>query len=105
VTGEFHLLLEPLTCADGPAGHDCFPAVVVDATADGDPASHCATVSASTGTHRQCFAARSADGRYFDFGLRATLRCAAPECATGVDGASWSGIKRLYRDPGAGSRD
>jgi len=105
VSGEFLLLLEPLTCADGPTGHDCFPAVVVDASTDGDAAAHCATVSVLAGAERQCFAARSADGRYFDFGLRVGLQCVAPECATGLEDTTWSGAKRLYRDPSPASRD
>jgi hypothetical protein len=99
VQGAFHLLLEPLTCADGTIGRDCFPAVVVDATADGDPTTHCATVSAAAGLERDCFAARAADGRYFDFKLRVQVQCDVPECTSAVESATWSRLKRLYRDP------
>jgi hypothetical protein len=96
IEGGFHLLLEPLTCADGGTGHDCFPALVVDASSDGDGPAHCAVVSAAAADGRQCFAARSADGRFFDFGLRVEVGCAAPECATAVQAVTWGRVKRIY---------
>jgi len=105
VTGDFQLPLEPPTCADGAAGHDCFPAVVVDASADGEAAKHCATVNLVTGGGRECFAARSADGRYFDFGLRVDVLCEAPACTSAIETTSWSQVKHLYRDPSARSPD
>lgn len=95
VESAFHLLLEPLSCT-GPTQDDCFPALVVDGTADGDGSSHCAIVSAPAATGRACFAARSADGRYFDFALRAQLDCASPQCATAVSPSTWGGLKRLF---------
>jgi hypothetical protein len=105
VSSEFSLMLEPLSCADGAAGHDCFPAVVVDASNDAEEPAHCAMVNAPTAEGRQCLAARSADGRYFDFRLRALVACSDPACATAVVPGTWTQIKRLYRDASDRTRD
>jgi hypothetical protein len=96
IDGPFQILIEPLTWADA-EGQDCFPALVVDASADADAEAHCATVSTAAAEGRQCFAARSADGRYFDFALRAELECAASECATPVAPSTWSRVKARFR--------
>jgi hypothetical protein len=105
VDGSFALVLEPLTCADGSTAHDCFPALVVDATSDAVAGGHCALVNAPTADGRQCLAARSVDGRFFDFRLRVQATCGAPECTTAVRPGTWSDVKRLYRDPRPGSAD
>jgi hypothetical protein len=94
--GAFHLLLEPLTCADGSQGGDCFPAVIVDASSDADATEHCGVVSTAGAAGRQCLAPRSADGRFFDFGLRVQVACAAPACATAVELVPWGLVKRIY---------
>ena len=99
VGAEFYVLLEPLTCADGPGGQDCFPAIVFDTTSDNDPAAHCASLSAQTIAGRQCLAARSADGRYFDLRMRVRLACGAGDCTSAVSHTAWSNVKRLYRAP------
>jgi len=93
----FAIVLEPLTCSDGAGGKDCFPALVVDATSDTNPTVHCAVVSAETSIGRECLAPRSADGRFFDFRLRATVLCDAPGCITPVAPVGWSHVKNLYR--------
>jgi hypothetical protein len=105
VEGEFALVLEPLACADGTTGHDCFPALVVDATSDAASGAHCAIVDTPTADGRQCLAARSIDGRFFDFRLRVQVTCGAPECTTAVQPGTWSAVKRLYRDPRPGTAD
>jgi hypothetical protein len=98
VTNGFALLLEPLSCADAPDAQDCFPALLVDASTDGDPASHCGVLSAPSGDGRECLSPQSADGRFFDFRLRVEIACAAPGCAVAVHPGTWSQVKRLYRD-------
>lgn len=103
VSGDFYLLLEPLTCADGRQGQDCFPALVVDASSDPDAGTHCASVSTQTAAGRECFVARSADGRSFDFRLRVQLLCRSELCLTPVTPCTWSTVKRLYHDPTAAS--
>jgi len=105
VEGNFAVVLEPLTCADEPTAHDCFPALVVDATNDAAADEHCAIVDAPTVDGRQCLAARSSDGRFFDFRLQVQAQCASPECTTSVQPGTWSAVKRLYRDARAGSPD
>jgi hypothetical protein len=99
VTGPFLLALEPRTCADGAAGRDCFPALVVDATSGGDGGAHCARVVVDPGSDPGCYAAQSADGRHFDFLLRVDLSCGAAECALAVAPGTWSLVKRLYASP------
>jgi hypothetical protein len=96
VGAGFVLALEPLTCAE--VG-DCFPAVAVDASSDGDSRAHCGVVVKLGGGSQECFAPRSADGRYFDFRLRAEVDCADPLCASPVAAGTWTGVKRLYADP------
>ena len=105
VEGSFALVLEPLTCADGSAARDCSPALVVDATSDAVAEAHCAIVDAPTVDGRQCLAACSSDGRFFDFGLRVEVECAAPQCTAAVRPGTWSDVKRLYRDPRPGTAD
>ena len=67
VSSAFAILLEPLTCADGAAAHDCMPALTVDASSDTQEAAHCAVVSTMGSNGRECFAPRSSDGRFYDF--------------------------------------
>ncbi len=98
-SGSFAVMVEPLSCADGLSGQDCFPALVVDATSDPEAGAHCGVVSAETSSGRACLAPRSADGRYYDFLLRVGIACNDPACTTGVRPATWSTLKRLYRDP------
>jgi hypothetical protein len=97
VAGAFALVLEPLRCADGSAGRDCFPALVVDTTSDSDAAAHCAVVGAPAADGPSCLAPRSADGRFFDFRLRVELDCAASACATAVRAGTWTRAKRLFQ--------
>ena len=54
---------------------------------------------------RQCLAARSSDGRFFDFSLRVEVECGASQCTAGVQPGTWSSIKRLYRDPRPATAD
>ena len=103
VGSEFYLFVEPLTCADGMSGTDCYPALAVDATSSNDPGVHCARVNVDTYSGRQCLAARSADDRYFDFRLRARLDCQVPGCTSPIAPTAWSTLKQLYRDPSASS--
>ena len=98
-SGSFAVTLEPLSCADGLNGLDCFPALVVDATSDTDAAAHCGVVSTETSSGRACLAPRSADGRYYDFLLRVGIVCNDLACTTAVEPTTWSTLKRLYRDP------
>ena len=97
VQGEFQIYLEPLSCVDPLAGQDCFPAVVVDATSDTDPGAHCAQVNTMGTFERTCAAARSTDGRYFDFALRPELQCDTVNCTTAVTPTNWTLLKSLYR--------
>ena len=97
VQGEFQIYLEPLSCVDPLAGQDCFPAVVVDATSDTDPGAHCALVNTMGTFERTCAAARSTDGRYFDFALRPELQCDTVNCSTAVTPTNWTLLKSLYR--------
>ena len=99
VQGEFQIYLEPLTCVTPLAGQDCFPAVVVDATSDTDPGAHCARVSTQGAFERSCAAARSTDGRYFDFVLRVELQCDSASCSTAVTPTNWTLLKSIYRAP------
>lgn len=99
VAGDYQIFLEPLTCADALSGADCFPALVVDSTSSPEPGTHCAVVNTPSLFGRACGAARSADGRYFDFLLRAEVDCAAASCSTGLQATSWSLIKSLYASP------
>jgi hypothetical protein len=96
---EFFVMLEPQTCSDGPVGQDCFPAIVFDTTSDNDPSAHCASVSAQTITGRQCLAARSADGRYFDLRMRVRVACNSGGCTSAVAHTAWSNVKLLYVSP------
>lgn len=97
VSADFAIVLEPLSCADGPAAGDCMPALVVDGSSDSQEAAHCGVVSTTTSGGRECLAPRSSDGRFFDFRLRAQVDCAASECTSAVAPAAWSHVKRLYR--------
>ena len=99
VQGEFQIYLEPLTCVTPLAGQDCFPAVLVDATSDTDPGAHCARVSTQGAFERSCAAARSTDGRYFDFVLRVELQCDSASCSTAVTPTNWTLLKSIYRAP------
>ena len=105
VEGSFALVLEPLRCTDVTLAPDCAPALVVDATSDAAAATHCAIVAAPTVDGRQCLAARSSDGRFFDFSLRVEVECGASQCTAGVQPGTWSSIKRLYRDPRPATAD
>jgi len=97
VSASFSLLLEPLSCADGAAAHDCMPALLVDASSDTEEAAHCGVVNANTLDGRQCLAPRSVDGRFYDFRLRAQVECGVPGCTSATAPADWSRVKRLYR--------
>lgn len=105
IEGSFALLLEPLSTAGTGEVDDCYPALVVDATSDAVADAHCAIVNAPTADGRQCLAARSSDGRFFDFGLQVEAECGAPECTTAVEPGTWSSVKLLYRDSSAGSAE
>jgi hypothetical protein len=99
VSGEYQILLEPLTCVDPLTGDDCFPALCVDSSSTTDPGSHCAVVSTQGAFERACAAARSSDGRYFDFLLRAEVVCEDPACTTAVQPTGWSVVKSFYKSP------
>lgn len=97
VGSAFAIVLEPMSCADGDTAQDCMPALVVDGSSDAHEPEHCGVANTVTSEGRACLAPRSADGRYFDFRLRAQVDCTAPECTSAVAPADWSRVKRLYR--------
>jgi hypothetical protein len=99
VSGTYQIFLEPLTCDDPLRGDDCFPALCVDASSSTEPGAHCAQVSVQGAFERTCAAARSSDGRYFDFLLRAQVGCDDAACSTAVRSDAWSLVKSLYRTP------
>jgi hypothetical protein len=77
VDGDFHIMIEPLSCQDAPASQDtCYPSMLIDLSPGPNPALACSRIRIPSG---QCLQF-TAGGNYWNYLLRATVECDAPIC-------------------------